>query len=238
MSPISSSAGGQSSANRRSLLVLDPTLAEAIEPDQHELARRALHVEVVELPIGPCELGDPGPSGCVGYLVCEGLLMRQLRMMGSQSTEPLGPGDLIRPWQEDVVSFAESEFVALAPATVACLDRDVIARAAHFPGLIEALMDKAMQRARFLALSAAIDGLVGVDRRLSALMWALAERWGEIRDGAIYLPIELPHEALAGLVAARRPSVSTALSQLQQEGRLERVSGGWLLHDRPPELGA
>jgi hypothetical protein len=154
--------------------------------------------------------------------------------LGSQSVEPLGPGDLLRPWQDDAVSFVDAEITVVIPSRLAALDRDLIARAVRFPGLIDALMDRATQRSRFMAVSAAIDGVVGVDRRLSALMWTLAERWGEVRDGRVFLPLDLQHEDLAGLVAARRPSVSTALADLQRAGRLERIRGGWLLNDDPP----
>jgi hypothetical protein len=39
---------------------------------------------------------------------------------------------------------------------------------------------------------------------------------------------------LAGIVAARRPSVSAALSRLRRDGRLERIDGGWILRGDPP----
>ena len=231
---LTSASASRRGTTRRSLFTLDPSLSEAVDPGQRDVARRALHAAVIEAPVGSLELGNEDPRGCVGYLVSKGLLVRNVKVMGSQSTEPLGPGDLVRPWQEDAVSFAESEFVALTPATLARLDRDLVGRAAHFPGLIEALLDRAMQRARFMAVSAAIDGLVGVDRRVSALMWALAERWGEIRDGAVFLPLELQHEALAGLVAARRPSVSTALLSSSGRGGLSAfpVGGGFTTSPR------
>lgn len=38
------------------------------------------------------------------------------------------------------------------------------------------------------------------------------------------------------VVAARRPSVSTALAELREAGRVERVEGGWVLHGGPPGL--
>lgn len=222
-------------SKRRSLLAFDPSLSEAVPAEQLAIARRGLHVEVLELPAGSHGFPEAAAAeGCVGYLLGRGILIRTVSVMGSRSTEPLGPGDVLRPWQEDVVSFADSEMVALTPVSLARLDHSLIARAVHFPNLVEALMDRAMQRSRFLAVSAAIDGIVGVDRRLIALMWTLAERWGEVRHGDVHVPIELKHQELAGLVAARRPSVTTALAQLQDEGRLERVPGGWILRGDPP----
>ena len=41
-------------------------------------------------------------------------------------------------------------------------------------------------------------------------------------------------EALAGIVGARRPTVSTALGALRTRGLVERTEDGWLLHGDPP----
>jgi CRP/FNR family transcriptional regulator, cyclic AMP receptor protein len=48
--------------------------------------------------------------------------------------------------------------------------------------------------------------------------------------------LSLPHRTLAGMVGARRPSVTTALGRLTAQGAIERRSdGGWILHGQPPE---
>ena len=48
--------------------------------------------------------------------------------------------------------------------------------------------------------------------------------------------LRLPHRTLAGMVGARRPSVTTALGQLIARGEVERrPDGGWLLLGEPPE---
>jgi len=99
-----------------------------------------------------------------------------------------------------------------------------------------ALIDRAVQRSRHMAVYSAIDGLVGVHRRLHALMWTFAERWGRFENGRVFVPIELQHGAMADLIAARRPSVSTALSRLQREGGIERVEGGWILRGTAPSI--
>jgi hypothetical protein len=228
---------GSREAGRASLLAVDSTLAAAIPPDRLDLARRALPVGIIDLEPGPWEYADT-PTDGLGYIIGNGFLIREVRLMRSRSVEPLGPGDLIRPWEEEAVSFAVAHFQVLTPTRLAVLDEEVMRRAAHFPGLLDRLAERAIRRARYLAVFGAIDGLVGVHRRLIALMWTLAERWGTIRDGAVFLPIELQHSDLAGLIAARRPSVSSALGRLQREGLIERVPGGWLLKGQPPELEA
>jgi predicted transcriptional regulator of viral defense system len=68
------------------------------------------------------------------------------------------------------------------------------------------------------------------------MMWHFADRWGRMtRDGArVRLPVT--HSVLASVVGARRPSVTTALGRLQDQGQIERLpDGAWLLLGAPPE---
>ena len=56
------------------------------------------------------------------------------------------------------------------------------------------------------------------------------------RPGGVVVSLRLPHRTLAGMVGARRPSVTTALGQLIARGEVERrPDGGWLLLGNPPE---
>lgn len=52
------------------------------------------------------------------------------------------------------------------------------------------------------------------------------------------LPIELTHSALGGLVGARRPTVTLALSELTERGAIVRQRDGWLLLEEPKAPGA
>ena len=82
----------------------------------------------------------------------------------------------------------------------------------------------------------AIAHLTRVDDRLLALLWLLAERWGRVVPGGVLVNLRLPHRTLAGMVGARRPSVTTALGQLMTRGDIERrPDGSWLLRGQPPE---
>jgi hypothetical protein len=55
------------------------------------------------------------------------------------------------------------------------------------------------------------------------------------------LPLRLTHTVLADLVAARRPTVTTALTDLSRRGLVIPVAEGWLVSGDPPgellELG-
>jgi len=51
----------------------------------------------------------------------------------------------------------------------------------------------------------------------------------------VRLDIRLTHEVLAAVTGARRPSVSTALKRLTQQGRIQsRPRSRWLLLGQPP----
>jgi CRP-like cAMP-binding protein len=54
-------------------------------------------------------------------------------------------------------------------------------------------------------------------------------------DGA-RVRIPVTHGVLASVVGARRPSVTTALGRLQDDGLIQRLGDGeWLLHGSPPQ---
>jgi CRP-like cAMP-binding protein len=76
-----------------------------------------------------------------------------------------------------------------------------------------------------------------VDVRLHMLFWHLAARWGRVRGDGVTVPLRLTHTVLADLVAARRPTVTTALSELGRQGLVRSVDEGWLLAGEPPGDG-
>ena len=85
-----------------------------------------------------------------------------------------------------------------------------------------------------LLRGAALADGTRVDVRLRMLFWHLAGRWGRVTRDGITLPLTLTHAVLADLVAARRPTVTTALAELTRRGQLEPVAAGWLLYGDPP----
>jgi CRP-like cAMP-binding protein len=91
-----------------------------------------------------------------------------------------------------------------------------------------------MQRARHLAVNMAIVSQPRVDVRLHMLLWHLAGRWGRVRSDATVLRLRLTHSLLAQLVAARRPTVSTAVSDLARRGLVTTQGDEWLLTGEPP----
>jgi CRP-like cAMP-binding protein len=77
-----------------------------------------------------------------------------------------------------------------------------------------------------------------VDVRLHMLLWHLAGRWGKVRSEGTVLRMRLTHSVLADLVAARRPTVTSAISELVRAGLVRSSGDEWVLIGEPPaELG-
>ena len=175
----------------------------------------------------------------VGLLVLDGVLSRELVVADHVSAELLGPGDLVRPWQASTGAGllpVQAVWSVLSTVTLAVLDRRFAAEAARYPEITAALFDRLGERSLRLATTQAISQLTRVDRRLKALFWHLAERWGRVSGDGVVVPLALTHRILGQLVGARRPTVSTALSELaEREELVRRPDGSWLLRGDPPD---
>jgi CRP/FNR family transcriptional regulator, cyclic AMP receptor protein len=97
-----------------------------------------------------------------------------------------------------------------------------------------ALAGRAMDRSRRLAAMMAIAQQPRLDERLWMLFWELADRHGKVHADGVYVDLPLTHEVLSYLVAARRPSVSGALTKLADQDRLVRDGRRWVLRGDPP----
>ena len=99
-------------------------------------------------------------------------------------------------------------------------------------------MGRAVSRSRNIAVNMAIVHQARVDVRLHMLFWHLAARWGRVGSEGVTVPLRLTHAVLAELVAARRPTVTSALTLLSKRGLVRSTDGGWLLSGEPPgEVG-
>ena len=223
------------------LLDLEPELADGLNPQEHAAAARVLAVPSHVLEPGAWdpheELGDVHPV--VGFLLIDGMVTRDLLFAGRTTTELLGAGDVMRPWDDDV-AFEALPFSATwhvhTSARVAVLDTRVAIASGRWPSIATALHARHVRRVRSLAFQRAIAQLPRVDDRMIVLLWALAERSGRVGPDGVRVPVGLPHRTLATLVGARRPSVTTALTGLAREGLVERIEGGWLLHGDPEQV--
>lgn len=216
----------------------DIGLCEAIPPGQRERAIEECIAAAVQLPRGGWRgMQSDSLSDGIGLLVLRGLLIRQVGLGGSSGAELLGEGDLLRPWPgEDAEPSLEhtTGWRVIEPTRVAVLDRRAAARFARYPELTGRFVSRALARSRNLAVNMAIVQQARVHVRLHMLFWHLANRWGYVRPEGVVLPLRLTHSVLAELVAARRPTVSTMLTRLSQEGLIVSQERGWLLPGNPP----
>jgi CRP/FNR family transcriptional regulator, cyclic AMP receptor protein len=221
------------------LLEADPELARGLDPRRIREVSQRLFARAVDIPRGPWSPRLTGGSQPIGLLVLEGLLVREATVGDHPSAELLGPGDLLRAWDDrdaEVLLPRSVRWSALTNARVAVIDHALAVRAAQWPEIFASLVERAARRAERLVVMQAIGHLTRVDDRLLALLWCLAERWGRVVPGGVLVSLRLPHRTLAGMVGARRPSVTTALGQLLARGDIERRSdGGWVLRGQPPE---
>lgn len=222
------------------LLDFDPDLAEDLTDDQLELARRQITADIFACPAGPWAVGPDDFEGAanLGLLLIEGLLAREVTVGDYTCAELLGPGDVIQPWlrigQEQSVA-TEIDWDVVEPVTLAVLDGAFCERAARWPEVLAALARRLMQRTHWLAFHLAVCGLRRVDDRLLSVLWHFADRWGTVTPAGVRLDLRLTHQVLAAVTGARRPSVTTALKRLSDEGRLRPLPRSrWLLLGSPP----
>jgi hypothetical protein len=224
------------------VLDADPDLGSELSPARLAEAHSRLVARVITVPQGPWTDAHTtgGAPDQLGLLILDGVVSRELLMDDNVSAELLGQRDLIRPWQSPAPSRllqAEVRWTVLQSARFAAFGPGFARALGQFPEVNGVLIDRVNERANRVALGQAISQLNGVDRRVLALFWHLAERWGRMTGNGVLVPLALPHRIIAQLVGARRPTVSTAIVRLVERGVLERRSGGtWVLHGEPVGL--
>ena len=224
--------------NRCRILHEDPELGDALSPGEREQAAEDCIASTMRAPRGRWVAEwDDRVRGGIGLLILDGLLLRRVGIDGRFGAELLGEGDLLRPWQGDETDSSLSQTTrwrVLEATRFAVLDVEAARCLAAYPEVTGSLVGRALGRARNLSINMAIVHQARVHIRLQMLLWHLADRWGRVRSEGVILPLHLTHAVLADLVAARRPTVTTALTQLGREGRVVASDDGWLLSGEPP----
>lgn len=218
-----------------------PALVAGLDSERAGLARRHALATLEVLSPGTWQppIANDHEPGHLGLLVLEGMLTREVVLGSTVATEIVGHGDLLRPADHDgenaPVPFAV-QWTVLEPTRLAVLDRRFTAVVGHWPEVIEVIVRASMRRVHSMALHLAVSHLRRVDTRLLVLLWHLADRWGSVQREGVHVPMRLTHQMLGRLVGAQRPSVTTALKQLSDNGRVVRLDDGtWLLQGRPPD---
>ncbi len=227
-----------------SIVDADPDLGELLDRSERERARRQALTRVRRLSPGEwkaAEAHEP-ETHHRGFLIIDGLLAREVEVLGRRCVELIGEADVVRPWGWDADGShvrAEVGWTVLEPTRLAVLDHRLVTRMNPWPQLGLELFSRGTRRAHYLAVALAISHHSRVDDRLLLTLWHIAERWGRVRTDGIAVPLPLAHERLATLVGAHRPAVTTAMGNLVRAGLVSRGEGRtWVLHGSPPaEIG-
>ena len=214
----------------------DPELADAVPP-----ARRSRAIQECTAPELWVRPGMTPPQvglyrGGIGVLVLDGLMIRRVGIEGRFGAELLGEGDLLRPAEESVSPLLPltTHWSVVHPTRVAALDHGFEQHLSAYPELARALVHRAIMRSKNLSVNMAIVHQARVDVRLHMLLWHLAARWGRVRSDGTVLHLRLTHAVLADLVAARRPTVTSAVSELTRRGMLQTDGETWVLFGDAP----
>lgn len=218
-----------------SLVDTDPDLVAGVPEGDLPLARRVLTCPRYEIPKGlwAPELLAAHDNGAFAILVIEGAIVRQLDLIDRRCTQILGPGDVVQPAGDGGILGCPVTWTMQQHGAVAALDERFTRASQRWPVLAVNLHRRLLDQADRTALHAAIAQLPRVDRRILALFWQLAERWGRVTPFGVELPLALTHESIGRLVGAQRPTVTLALRELADEGAVTRAApGNWLLSVR------
>lgn len=221
----------------------DPELAATLDAAERGIATQHLVAAEIRVGKGVWEVDHPlGQNRAdLGFLVLDGLLVRETVIGRHTTAELLGDGDVLRPWDHtedapDAPIQASHAWRVLQPTRLAVLDARFAALCSRLPVVTAELLSRTLRRSRLLSLLLALSAMPRLDARLLALLWYLADRWGKVGTEGVHVPLRLTHATLAQLVGAQRPSVTSALQSLEARGLIARIpeGGGWLLLGDPP----
>jgi hypothetical protein len=222
------------------LLEADPDLGVGLDERTTQDARMRLvaRLDRVEPGSWDPQRSLPESHGHLGVLVIEGLMTRDVQIASTTCAELVGRGDLLRPWDDLRINApvqAGIDWHVMVPTELALIDRRLVRALGDWPEVMSVLVLRAVARAQALAVSLAISCMHGLKLRLLVLLWHLADRWGRVGSDGVSVPLALSHRVIGRLVGASRPSVSTAMKELEREGVIRpQAEGGWILLGSPP----
>lgn len=219
------------------LLEADPELLRQLPENEREMATR-VRLPLLELPRGQFAIHELlSTHGAFAALVLEGMLLQRIRLGDRQGMRLIGPGDLLsRGVRAPSLLELEVDVHATTLTRIALLGLEFLRVASRWPAMVVRLHEHSDEQAQRLLTQLMICQLPRVEDRLLAIMWMLAELWGRVTGSGTVLPVRLTHDALGGLVGARRPTVTLALQELSARGALVSQHRGWLLLERPPPV--
>lgn len=209
-----------------------PELVADLTPEERSWALRHLVVPSVSLAPGAWDW-QAMPAPRAGVLILDGLLAHRVTIAGQAGADLLGRNHVVQPWNSEPKVAAlvdEFEWRALAPTTLAVLDREYLTVVARIPRLAPTVAAVSMDHSSMAACKMAILAQPHMEDRLLMLFWHMAERWGTVSPGGVRLSLPgLTQTVLAEAIAASRQSVSRSISLLRTLDLLRGEDDHWLL---------
>jgi CRP-like cAMP-binding protein len=216
------------------LLDVEPDLGRYLTAADAEVLD-GVPVPVIGLGVGDLELAEVlAAHHAFAGIVLDGLLVRRLAVGEVSTLILMGPGDFVPAgFGSQSILVTARGCRASAPTTIALLEREFLLGAHRAPRLVAGLHARTIEQAERVAVQLAICQLPRVEERILALLWHLAECWGQVTVDGTALRLHLTHGTIGGLVGARRSTVTLALGQLREEGAIRREKQGLLLLKAP-----
>lgn len=222
------------------VLDADPELGVGIDEAQWQFAVRSSIAPAFEFRRGEWRFTPPPDRSGLGALVLTGMIIIRIDAGARSHIELLGEGDVISPWVgvgDELAITSSLNASVVSPMRIALLDRSFAIRTARWPEIHAAIVHRLIVRARRLSLQAAVNAISRVEDRLEVTLWELAYRFGRVTSDGVTLELPITHTQLAEMIAAQRPSVSTAVGRLQARGQAIRTDRHrWVLRGDPPKL--
>lgn len=223
-----------------SLADLLPDVLASLPEDERALAQRTLVVP--RLSARDADLGrvlDPAPGGAFGFLLVEGVVLKETTLATRSALELLNEGDILAPvlseaWQYG--SRAVSRYLAHGEVSLAVLGDRFRAASGRWPQLEADLLDRLARQTHRTSAHLAMLHAPRVEDRILLLFEDLAERCGRMTPDGVVIDITLTHDLIGRLAGAQRPTVTLALQTLAANGSLCRVGRDrWMI---PRDAGA
>lgn len=215
-----------------SVLDLDPALGSGIGSEDWETARRLCRAELVRVPSGRRVFPETEGGDAIGFVIVAGLVCRELALRDRRMLELLGDGEVVYPPTDSDEPRLGTGIVltAVVDTALVALGGSFIAAAARWPSLLRNVHERLESQRNNLAVLGLIAHLPRAEHRVLLVLHHLADRWGFVTPEGIVLRLPLSHDLLGQLAAARRSTITLALSALDRDGQVRRLDdGSWLL---------
>jgi hypothetical protein len=207
----------------------DPDLIRVLSPEDRRLVGELFRARVVTVAQWPPRLPSFDSHRTFGLLVLDGLLGRRLCIGRGATTQLIGVGDIVRPWESPPESPIEPklDWRVFVTARLAVLDARITYLMGRRPELVVAFASRLQQGSYAAALQTAIGHMPRVEDRLLTCFGYMAGRWGRVTGQGVCIPFRLTHQILGEIIGAQRSTVSLGMSHLRGTGAIARTADGF-----------